>query len=192
MQHRHEHRPTPALRSPPHPTPPATRAVHGMVAKSIRNTIRKRRTGKMGLLGRSNKRKAQSGGTTIIAAGSKLRGELSLECTLHIDGAVEGSISSTADISIGSAGSFEGNIIANHVVVSGYLHGQVECTRLEIVASGKVFGEVHSQEFVIEPGGQFIGESRIRDEGQVAALRHQLDSEALEDDSVDQPQLSDA
>jgi len=135
----------------------------------------------MGLLGRSNKRKAQSGGTTIIAAGSKLRGELSLECTLHIDGAVEGSISSTADISIGSAGSFEGNIIANHVVVSGYLHGQVECTRLEIVASGKVFGEVHSQEFVIEPGGQFIGESRIRDQESVAKLQHEHDEGLLEE-----------
>lgn len=112
---------------------------------------------------------------------------------MHIDGSVEGEIESTSDVSIGSAGSFDGNIHARHVVVSGYLHGKIECERLEIVASGKVFGEVHSEEFVIEPGGQFIGESRIREAGQVAQLRHQLEGEALDEaEAVEQPQLEGA
>lgn len=146
----------------------------------------------MGFSGKSRKRKVQPSGTTIVAAGSKFRGELSLESALHIDGTVEGEIDSSSDVSIGSAGRFDGNIHAKHVVVSGYLHGKVECERLEIIASGKVYGEVHSGEFVIEPGGQFIGESRIREEGQVAALRHQLDSEALDEEPIEQPQLEDA
>lgn len=112
---------------------------------------------------------------------------------LHIDGAVEGSIDSSADIAIGSAGSFEGNISANRVVVSGYLHGQVDCTRLEIVASGKVFGEVHSQEIVIEPGGQFIGESRIREQASVATLQHQhADDKQPEDNEVTDSGLQEA
>jgi cytoskeletal protein CcmA (bactofilin family) len=88
---------------------------------------------------------------------------------------VEGNVESAGDVSIGSTGSFDGNIRAHHVVVSGYLHGKVECQRLEIVASGKVFGEVHSQEFVIEPGGQFVGESRVRETAPIAALRHEVD-----------------
>lgn len=133
----------------------------------------------MGFSGKSRKRKVQPGGTTIIAAGSQLRGELNLESALHIDGSVEGDIQSSSDVSIGSSGKFQGNINAKHIVVSGYLHGKVDCERLEIVASGKVYGEVVCGELVIEPGGQFIGESRVREEGQVVALQHRHDNELL-------------
>lgn len=134
----------------------------------------------MGLIGKSSKGKVQPSGTTIVASGTKLRGELILDAALHIDGVVEGTIESSSDVSIGSAGSFEGTLRAHHVVVSGHLHGNVDCVRLEIVANGKVFGEINIQEIVIEPGGKFVGESRIRDQAPVPALRHQIDAEDVE------------
>ena len=127
----------------------------------------------MGLLGKGNKGQAQHPGTTIISSGSKFRGELTLDATLHIDGVVEGTIESSGDVSIGSAGRFEGNLRARHVMVSGYLRGNIEGERLEIVASGKVFGEVTSVQLVIEPGGQFAGESRVRNAAEAPALDHQ-------------------
>jgi cytoskeletal protein CcmA (bactofilin family) len=146
----------------------------------------------VGFIGKSGKGKSQHGGTTIVAAGSKFRGELILESALHIDGVVDGTIESSGDVSIGGSGSFEGTLSAHHVVISGYLHGKVDCERLEIVASGKVFGEVNSQEFVIEPGGQFIGESRIRHEGPVPALRHQTEGEHVDDEASPATRLQEA
>jgi cytoskeletal protein CcmA (bactofilin family) len=128
----------------------------------------------MGLISKRNKRKHQPAGTTIIAAGSKFRGELILDAVLHVDGTLEGSIESSTDVAIGETGSFDGNIRARHVVVSGYVHGKIECERLEIVPKGKVFGEVLSQEFVIEPGGQFIGESHIKNSQSAPALDHSV------------------
>lgn len=146
----------------------------------------------MGLISKGSKGKVQHVGTTIVAAGSKLRGELTLESALHIDGVIEGTVESSGDVSIGATGSFDGNIRAHHVVVSGYLHGKVDCVRLEIVASGKVFGEVHSQEFVIEPGGQFVGESRVRDAAPVPALRHQMEGTVEDDPSSMESHLQEA
>ena len=65
-------------------------------------------------------------------------------------------------------------------MVCGYLKGQVECSRLEILANGEVDGEVLVDELVIESGGRFSGESRIRDHNNVHSLTHE--PSALEHD----------
>jgi len=41
---------------------------------------------------------------------------------LHIDGRVEGSIDSEANVAIGETGRFEGEIKAKHIVVCGHLN----------------------------------------------------------------------
>ncbi len=114
----------------------------------------------------------RSGGTTIIARGTTLSGDLVPEGNLHIDGRIEGQIDSASDVSIGAEGSFEGEIHAHRMVVSGFARGRIECDSLEIVDKGRVVGEVSSRSLVIEPGGQFVGESRGTDEEAVAQLGH--------------------
>lgn len=138
----------------------------------------------MGLIRRGQKkqstRSARPAGTTIIAGGTRLAGELHLEGALHVDGTVEGTISSTGDISVGRTGYLEGTISAERLLVSGEVRGRIECETLEIVESGKVFGEVASQGFIIEPGGQFVGESMSRDEPRTAGGNPAPLAEAVE------------
>lgn len=127
----------------------------------------------MGLFGSKGKpSKRRGGGTTIIATGTTLTGELAPEGNVHIDGRIEGQIESANDVSIGADGSFEGEIRAHRMVVSGFARGRIECDSLEIVDKGRVLGEVSSRSFVIEPGGQFVGESRSTDEEAIAQLSH--------------------
>ncbi len=76
-------------------------------------------------------------------------------------------------MSIGHTGRFEGNIKAHRLLVSGYVEGVIDCASLEIVAEGRVFGELHSDDFIIEAGGQFLGESHPRREVPLAALQHE-------------------
>jgi len=57
-------------------------------------------------------------------------------------------------------------------MVSGHVQGRIECDSLEIVSTGRVYGEIASSRFVIEPGGQFVGESLTRDKQPVAALSY--------------------
>lgn len=88
---------------------------------------------------------------------------------MHIDGRVEGTIDSKADVAVGESGHFEGTITAKNIVVSGQMNANVDCQRLEIVATGQVNGEVITDDLVIESGGRFIGKSCIR-EGKTVSL----------------------
>lgn len=98
----------------------------------------------------------------MVAAGTKLVGDLTLTDSLHLDGHVQGTVRSEADLSIGESGRMEGDIEAQRVLVSGRMEGTVVADRLEIVAGGRVTGEVHVADLVIESGGQFNGSSHIR------------------------------
>ena len=103
-------------------------------------------------------------GNTIVAAGTSVVGDFTLTDNLHVDGNLNGDVTSENDVSIGKSGKLEGNIRASNVVVSGEFGGSITCDRLEIVAEGRVMGEVETAQLVIEAGGQFSGASRIKDE----------------------------
>lgn len=117
----------------------------------------------MGLLGRIKKTPPPADpGITIIAEGSRLEGELSVQGALHIDGTFHGTVLQAENVSVGTAGSFNGRICAKHTLVSGTVDGKVECERIEITETGKVLGEVVCDDFVIEVGGRFFGTSHPR------------------------------
>ena len=130
----------------------------------------------MGIIGKSDRDERQTnstkpGGTTLIASQSTINGSFTLSDNLHIDGRVEGSIDSKANVAIGEGGRFEGDIKAHNVVVCGHLDGNIDCQRLEIVATGHVNGELVTDDLVIESGGRFIGQSRIRDNNTVSLVK---------------------
>lgn len=102
-------------------------------------------------------------GTTTIAAGTKITGEIEISCNLHIDGEFDGNVKSESFITIGKSGLVEGDILADKLVVSGKFLGSCECNTVEIMPEGKVEGRVMTKELVIERKGIFVGESMIKD-----------------------------
>jgi len=50
------------------------------------------------------------------------------------------------------------------------MDGNIDCQRLEIVASGHVNGELITDDLVIESGGRFIGQSKIRNDNTVQLI----------------------
>lgn len=116
----------------------------------------------MGFLGRVSKESGEQPGTTVIAGSTKVVGDLQLNDDFHLDGTLSGKLTSTRNVSIGVNGEFDGQIVAQKVVISGRFDGSIDAERLEIVSTGRVGGEVKVAELVIEPGGQFNGNSQIR------------------------------
>lgn len=100
--------------------------------------------------------------TTIITEGSFIKGEMTLDCNLYIDGEFEGNIKSKKLVTIGKSGKVSGEIHTNHLIVQGTVNGTVEAERLEIMAAGRVIGSILSSELVIEAKGHFEGESKIK------------------------------
>ncbi len=97
---------------------------------------------------------------TVIAKGTRIAGAIHTDVLLMIDGAVEGEIHSSTDVSVGIHGCFVGNLHAKHVLVSGQTEGNITCDKLEILKSGVVNGDVVLKEITIESGGRFFGQSR--------------------------------
>ena len=102
--------------------------------------------------------------TTIIAAGTKIDGEFHIECKLHIDGEVSGKIVSSNIVSIGNGGSFNGELVAKKLIVSGVFEGSADSESLELLKDGKIVGKIISKDLMIESGSIFEGESELKKE----------------------------
>ena len=126
----------------------------------------------MGIINRNRPKNGKNAGTTVLAGGSELVGHLTLDDNLHIDGVLDGTIESKAEVIIGQSGRMEGQIKAQRVLVSGSFQGKIEADRLEIVATGKVTGEVTVGQLVVESGAHFNGSSRIRGDEPPRQITH--------------------
>ena len=104
-----------------------------------------------------------SGGATIIAQGTRIKGEINTDCRLHIDGEFEGNIHSKDSVMVGKSGVVRGDVNANALIVSGRFIGNVTSNMIEIKPQGRVEGTVVTSEFVIERKGVFMGESKTKD-----------------------------
>ena len=102
--------------------------------------------------------------TTIITAGSTIKGEMNLACNLYVDGEFEGVIHSKKDVNIGKNGHVKGDVVTQRLVVQGYIEGTVNAHRVEIKAAGRVNGSIESTELVIEAKGIFEGNSVVKKE----------------------------
>jgi len=100
--------------------------------------------------------------TTIITEGTSINGEINISCNLYIDGNFEGTINSSKEVNIGKSGNVKGDIIAERLVVQGFVEGSVNVTKVEIKAAGRVSGTIESEEFVIEARGSFDGSSVLK------------------------------
>ncbi len=109
---------------------------------------------------------------TIIATGSKIKGDINLTASLHIDGEIEGSIHSENSVTIGSKGCVKGDIVTDNLIINGEFTGSAESRTIEVLTKGRVKGKLIYAELTIEKGGLFEGESILQSE--VVAVRNNI------------------
>ena len=96
----------------------------------------------------------------VLGRSAFVRGDLSAEGAFRIDGTIEGTVASRAEVVIGESGVVRGDVVGSDVVVAGQIIGNVRCSgHLEILAKGKVEGDIAAQSVRIETGGVFRGTS---------------------------------
>jgi cytoskeletal protein CcmA (bactofilin family) len=110
-----------------------------------------------------SKPNSNTSGTTVVADGTKIKGDIVIECNLHIDGEFEGLIKSDKNVTIGKTGCVKGEIYSDKLIISGSFNGKVDSDIVDVLPNGKLFGSVLANEFVIERGGFFEGESKTKD-----------------------------
>ena len=96
--------------------------------------------------------------TTVVAGGTKVKGQVSGAASLVVEGVVEGRLHLENEVSVGVDGLVTGEIKARSVRVGGRVKGNIEGLEMvEILANGSVEGDVRSPRVVIADGAFFKG-----------------------------------
>ncbi|WP_290792224.1 bactofilin family protein [Flavihumibacter sp. UBA7668] len=96
--------------------------------------------------------------TSLIGNGTTLKGDISSNGDLRIDGKLIGNIHSTAKVVIGANGVVEGDINGVTADIMGKVTGTIKVKELlQLKASGTVNGNIHAGKLQIEPAATFNG-----------------------------------
>jgi cytoskeletal protein CcmA (bactofilin family) len=97
---------------------------------------------------------------SIISADLTIRGSLSTERNVQLDGRVEGDILA-AGLTLGQKAFVEGNVYADEAIISGHVRGTIFARVVHLTATADVAGDiVHDRNLSIERGASFQGSSR--------------------------------
>ena len=104
------------------------------------------------------KRQAASSraGPSIISADVKMKGSISSEGELDINGHIEGDVRAAA-LTIGETGAVRGEVIAESVVIRGNVDGTIRGRKVQICSNAKVRGDIYHASLAIEPNAVFEG-----------------------------------
>ena len=98
------------------------------------------------------------GGEAVIGRSTRVRGRVSGDGDLRLEGSVEGDISLTGELSIADGARAMSNVEARSVTVSGELEGDVRANGLvRIESGGRVRGDIQGELVAIDDGAEFSG-----------------------------------
>ena len=103
---------------------------------------------------------------SVLGPTLRFKGELSAQEDLIVQGSVEGSITHTQSLTIGSEGSMKGDIRARVIFVDGRIDGDLYATEsVTIRATAKVKGNVFAPRVAITEGAFFQGQIDMQPSG---------------------------
>ncbi len=95
---------------------------------------------------------------SVLGRGTRVRGRVSGEGDLRVEGAVEGDVNLTGELLVEDGAEIQGNVEALAVTISGGLTGDVMARGpIVIRASAKVSGKLGGTEISLEEGADFSG-----------------------------------
>ena len=106
---------------------------------------------------------AKHAGTTLIARGTRVEGEIHFTGCLEIEGEVNGNIVADdqgegAQVRIQNSGQVNGDVCAPVVIVNSLINGNVySSSRVELASNAIVHGDVHYQIIEMVKGAQING-----------------------------------
>lgn len=105
---------------------------------------------------------ASGNGTTLIGAGTTLKGDISSNSDLRIDGTIIGNIHSSAKIVIGASGVVEGDISGQQADIVGKVSGNIRTKELlQLRGDCVVTGNLYAGKLQVEPTASFNGQCHM-------------------------------
>ena len=100
----------------------------------------------------------QNQAINIISEGTKIKGDISANGDIRIDGTLVGNIIVKGRLVIGPKGKVEGEVNCNNIEVAGYIKGKITVPELlNMKSSAQVIGDIIAGKLSVEPGSLFTG-----------------------------------
>jgi len=100
----------------------------------------------------------------IISEGTLIKGDITANGDIRIDGELNGNINAKGRLVIGPKGKVEGEINCNNIEVSGHLKGKINVSELlTMKSSSRIYGDVVAGKLSVEPGSLFTGSCSMGD-----------------------------
>jgi cytoskeletal protein CcmA (bactofilin family) len=102
------------------------------------------------------------GSASLIGAGTTLKGDITSNGDIRIDGTLDGNIHCTAKVVIGANGVVNGDVNGQQADIMGKVTGSVKVKDLLQLKGGSVVtGNLHAAKLQIEPSASFNGECHM-------------------------------
>ncbi len=99
---------------------------------------------------------------TVIDEGLLVKGNISGDGAIRVDGKVEGNIDLTKGIILGEKSKINGTIKSDIIIVHGTLQGNLSCRQLYIKSTGVIEGDIEVVAFEVELGGKYNGTLKMK------------------------------
>ncbi len=109
-------------------------------------------------------RNSSADSVNIIAPETYIKGVIEAAYMIQIEGVLEGDIKAQDMVHVTETGRISGNIEAKTVFIDGEVSGEIVADKVEIGEKGKVFANIFSTVFVIQEGGIFEGNKKLKKE----------------------------
>ncbi len=102
------------------------------------------------------------GGASIIAAGTSLKGDITSNGDIRIDGTLQGNIHCTAKVVIGANGVVEGDVNGQQADIMGRVNGAIKVKELlQLKGDSQINGNIYASKLQIEPTANFNGQCHM-------------------------------
>lgn len=119
--------------------------------------------------------------TTLIAAGTEIKGDVHFTGRLHVDGKIDGAIrgeGAQAMLTLSEHASIKGEVQAPHIIVNGTINGDVTAfERLELASNAQVEGNIYYKVLEMSAGARINGKMVHRNEPQRQLPKPVVDSD---------------
>ncbi|MBE7173319.1 MAG: polymer-forming cytoskeletal protein [Williamsia sp.] len=114
---------------------------------------------------------SSSSSTSLIMSGTTIKGDISSNSDLKIDGTLTGNITSSAKVIVGPSGFIEGDITGQQADISGKVTGTIRVTDLlQLKGNCIVNGNIYAGKLQVEPSANFNGSCHMEQHSSVQEL----------------------
>jgi cytoskeletal protein CcmA (bactofilin family) len=132
-----------------------------------------------------------TGSASLIGGGTSLKGDITSNGDLRIDGTLVGNIICSAKIIIGANGVVEGDISGQQADIMGKVSGTIKVKELlQLKSNCSVNGNLYASKLQIEPAANFNGQCHMIQEQPVSGSGSKSSSSSHKDDYLKSPTLA--